>query len=453
VKLAAIYLPLLEQPIAGSSKKSAPNLAGEKEARSPFQQLLANMKTTAKDSEGNIFLAQGRSSSARDEKVRHGETEEWQACLLFLLNGMLAAKQKDFSAVFTSGAMEQGNYAGEKEAIEHILQQINNGAANTSPRQLSSMITDQLASESQQDWLMSLLPDKVSKGNQDLTSFLQQLLEKWMEQAKGKEEVFGQGKKLDSSLLDRLSLSPGNFEVMEESKGKRDLSSLLQQLLEKMEQAKGEEEVFGQGKKLDSSLLNRFSLSPGNFHKDFSSSPTTASKIERQNMAQLFPMSPLNGTMVTPQENIPVITVEQTLPEQQESESFLQQLTKVLQSSRFTRFQNGNAQLVIRLYPEHLGTLTVKVVREHGALTAKLIVSTDSAKELLDANLPQLCQMLDTGNITVEKWNVWTDERHTPGFYQGEREHGQKQQQQRKEEKLKKQPLSHFAVEMLDAEA
>ncbi|MFC4184597.1 flagellar hook-length control protein FliK [Saccharococcus thermophilus] len=399
MKLAAIYLPLLEQPIAGSSKKSAPNLAGEKEACSPFQQLLANMKTTAKDSEGNIFLAQGRSSSARDEKVGHGGTEEWQACLLFLLNGMPAAKQEDFSKVFTDDAIKQGNYAGEKEAIERILQQINNGAINISPRQLSSMITDQLASESQQDWLMSLLPDKVSKGNQDLRSFLQQLLEKWMEQAKG------------------------------------------------------EEEVFGQGKKLDSSLLNRFSLSPGNFHKDFSSSPTTASKIERQNMAQLFPMSPLNGTMVTSQENIPVITVEQTLPEQQESESFLQQLTKVLQSSRFTRFQNGNAQLVIRLYPEHLGTLTVKVVREHGALTAKLIVSTDSAKELLDANLPQLCQMLDTGNITVEKWNVWTDERHTPGFYQGEREHGQKQQQQRKEEKLKKQPLSHFAVEMLDAEA
>jgi flagellar hook-length control protein FliK len=92
-------------------------------------------------------------------------------------------------------------------------------------------------------------------------------------------------------------------------------------------------------------------------------------------------------------------------------------------------------------------------VREHGALTAKLIVSTDSAKELLDANLPQLCHVLETGNITVEKWNVWTDERHTPGFYQGEREQGQKQQQQRKEEKLKKQPLSHFAVEMLDAEA
>jgi flagellar hook-length control protein FliK len=403
VKLAAMYLPLLEQPIAGSSKKSSPKLAGEKEACSPFQQLLASMKTMAKDSEGNILLAQRGSSSAREEKARHRETEEWQACLLFLLNGMLAAKQEDFSAVLASGAIEQGCHAGNKEAIENILGQTNNGAASMSLERLSSMIADQLASESQQDLLMSLLPD----------------------------------------------------EVMEESKGKQDLPSFLQRLLEKwMEQAKGEEKVSGHGQKLDSSLLARFSLSPGNFHKDSSSSLTAASNdIERQNTAQLLPMPPLDGTMVTPQENIPAVTVEQTLPEQKGSELFLQQLTKVLQSSRFTRFQNGNAQLVIRLHPEHLGTLTVKMVREQGALTAKLIVSTDSAKALLDAHLPQLYQMLDTQHIAVEKWNVWTEHHYTPRFYQGEQEQGQKQQQQRKEGKLKKQPLSHFTVEMLDAEA
>jgi flagellar hook-length control protein FliK len=199
---------------------------------------------------------------------------------------------------------------------------------------------------------------------------------------------------------------------------------------------------------------DRVSL-PSNFSESFYSSLgdiAVFENIERKKDHVIQPLNTLltNGNMM-PKENIPVIVVDQTLSEQKANEAFLQQLTNTIQSGRFTRFKNGNAQLVIRLYPEHLGTLTVKIVREHGALTAKLIASTDSAKELLDANLSQLYHVLSTENITVEKWNVLTQDRYAPAFYQEERGHEQKERQQRKEEKAKKQPPFHtLMTEMID---
>jgi flagellar hook-length control protein FliK len=397
VKVAANYPPL-GQSMAGSAEKPAAKLAGKEGEWSPFQQLLVIAKADAKDKAENAALSGKHSlSSAEGEKgaVRQSEMEEWTAYLLFLLNGMLEAKEADFFPSFPGDA---NHHIRNKEMIASFIQQINNSTdPNALMKQIRSIITDELA--------------------------------------------------LDKDLFQPL-LQNG---IMKENEGKKDVQAVWQEWLKTfLEQEKKGEGVSYHSRKLERPL----SQHPLSFSSnDISSSITAAGNVERKNFTQLFPMLPLNGTMGMLQDNILVIRVEQMLPEQKVSESFLQQLANVLQSGRFTRFQNGNAQLVIRLHPEHLGTLTVKMVREQGALTAKLIVSTDSAKALLDANLPQLYQILDTQHIAVEKWNVWTEHHYTPRFYQGEQEQGQKQQQQRKEEKPKKQPLSHFTVEMLDAEA
>ncbi|EZP78042.1 flagellar hook-length control protein [Parageobacillus genomosp. 1] len=419
MKVAANYPPL-GQSMAGSAEKPAAKLAGKEGEWSPFQQLLAIAKADAKDKAENAALSGKHSlSSAEGEKgaVRQSEMEEWTAYLLFLLNGMLEAKEADFFPSFPSDA---NHHIRNKEMIASFIQQINNSTdPNALMKQIRSIITDELALD--KDLFQPLLQNGIMEEESYAYTFRPSTI----------------------SLLQNG--------IMEESEGKKDVQAVWQEWLKTfLEQEKKGEGVSYHSRKLERPLSQHpFSFSSN----DISSSITVAGNVERKNFTQLFPMLPLNGTMVAPQENIPVITVEQTLPEQKASESFLQRLANVFQSGRFTRFQNGNAQLVIRLYPEHLGTLTVKMVREQGGLTAKLIVSTDSAKALLDANLPQLYQILDTQHIAVEKWNVWTEHHYTPRFYQGEQEQGQKQQQQRKEEKPKKQPLSHFTVEMLDAEA
>jgi flagellar hook-length control protein FliK len=389
VKVAANH-PTLGPSMTGSAEKNAAKLAGKDGEWSPFQQLLAIAKADAKDKAENAALSGKRSLSSAEGEKDAARQSEMEEWTAYLL--FL------FNGVLPSDA---NNHVRNMEMMAPFIRQINNSMdENSLMEQIRSIITDELA--------------------------------------------------LDKDLFQPL-LQNG---IMEESEGKKEVQAVWQEWWKKfLEQEKKGEGASYSSRKLERPLPQHpFSFS-SNLNRDISSSITAAGNGERKSFTQLLPMLLPSGTMGMFQDNIPVIRVEQMLLEQKASEPFLQQLANVLQSGRFTRFQNGNAQLVIRLHPEHLGTLTVKMVREQGTLTAKLIVSTDSAKALLDANLPQLYQILDTQHIAVEKWNVWTEHQYTPRFYQGEQEQGQKQQQQRKEEKPKKQPLSHFAVEMLDAEA
>ncbi|AMX84037.1 flagellar hook-length control protein FliK [Geobacillus subterraneus] len=134
--------------------------------------------------------------------------------------------------------------------------------------------------------------------------------------------------------------------------------------------------------------------------------------------------------------------------------SLINQVARALRLGRWMKLPNGATQLVIRLHPEHLGTVTVKMVHEGGKLAAKLLVSNDAVKELLHAHLPQLAQLLDASHITVEKWTVWTD-FEGPAMpphsekRQGGRQHGESQQEQKQESS----PSSPFALDGIEADA
>jgi flagellar hook-length control protein FliK len=133
--------------------------------------------------------------------------------------------------------------------------------------------------------------------------------------------------------------------------------------------------------------------------------------------------------------------------------SLIDQVARALRLGRWMKLPGGAAQLVIRLHPEHLGTVTVKMVHEGGKLAAKLLVANEAVKELLQAHLPQLAQLLDASHITVEKWTVWTDFEGSsmPPYSekrQGGRQHGESQQEQRREPS----PSSPFALDGIEAD-
>jgi flagellar hook-length control protein FliK len=404
VKVGTSY-QLFGQPIAGPPKKSTLKIAGEKEECSPFQQLLAMIETNAKNEEGTVLVSNERfSTPSKEQEDVTGEfrIEESFSILLYLLNNMIDTNQTNFHSIFPNRSIEQLNNVVDKEAIIQLIQQINNVAdKDMSIEQISNVINDEAASR--------------------LYSFF------------------------DNDIQPLLQNS-----IMKENEEQIDIQAFLREMLTRFD--KQEEK----SKKTERPVFqDRVSL-PSNFSKSFYSSLgdiAAFENIERKKDHVIQPLNTLltNGNIMMSKENIPVIVLDQTLSEQKANEAFLQQLTNMIQSGRFTRFKNGNAQFVIRLYPEHLGTLTVKIVREHGTLTAKLIASTDSAKELLDANLSQLYHVLSTENITVEKWNVLTQDRYASAFYQEERGHEQKERQQRKEEKAKKQPPFHtLMTEMID---
>jgi len=68
--------------------------------------------------------------------------------------------------------------------------------------------------------------------------------------------------------------------------------------------------------------------------------------------------------------------------------------------------KNGQSQMKIELYPEFLGKLTIKVMVEEGAVTAKFITDNHQVKQMLEANLGMLRQSLENQGMRVERAEV-----------------------------------------------
>ncbi|MGG3842371.1 flagellar hook-length control protein FliK [Anoxybacillus kestanbolensis] len=117
---------------------------------------------------------------------------------------------------------------------------------------------------------------------------------------------------------------------------------------------------------------------------------------------------------------------------------FVAQFERIVRSSQFTRWKNGNAQMLIRLHPEHLGYITIKLIQQKGKLTAKMITSTEAAKQLVEQHIHQLAHIAD--HITVEQFNVFDQAKFRDHSFQQQKQ--QQQQEQQREEK--KQPDQSF---------
>ncbi|UHA59287.1 flagellar hook-length control protein FliK [Metabacillus litoralis] len=92
-------------------------------------------------------------------------------------------------------------------------------------------------------------------------------------------------------------------------------------------------------------------------------------------------------------------------------EEFTNKMIELLKNSRLSQFNNGTSRLVINLTPEHLGSITIRIVQQqNGEMVAKIIAATQSAKELLEHSGSQLRQALPNVNIEFERFEVFTDD-------------------------------------------
>ena len=94
------------------------------------------------------------------------------------------------------------------------------------------------------------------------------------------------------------------------------------------------------------------------------------------------------------------------LPMRQE---FTNQLLNAIKTSKFAQLPNGANRLVIKLNPEQLGSLTVKLVQKNGEMIARIMASTESAKELLEHSVHQLKQALPSVQIEIERFEIFTE--------------------------------------------
>lgn len=112
-------------------------------------------------------------------------------------------------------------------------------------------------------------------------------------------------------------------------------------------------------------------------------------------------------------------------PQDNESTArFVNDMAKMMNRGRLMTLPNGSTQMSIKLFPENLGALDIRIIQRNGEIAAKIIASTAQAKELIETNLNQLRHVLQGQNITVNQIEVSS---HVPDWMNDERE---KQNQQ-----------------------
>ncbi|MDX8046940.1 flagellar hook-length control protein FliK [Gracilibacillus sp. S3-1-1] len=89
--------------------------------------------------------------------------------------------------------------------------------------------------------------------------------------------------------------------------------------------------------------------------------------------------------------------------EQLVQKQLLDQFQQVMKNSQFMKLSNGTNQLMLRIQPDQLGEVTVKLLQVNGEMTVKMIASSQHAKELLEGNLHQLRHLFSPHQIQIEK--------------------------------------------------
>ncbi|EMI11848.1 flagellar hook-length control protein FliK [Anoxybacillus gonensis] len=127
---------------------------------------------------------------------------------------------------------------------------------------------------------------------------------------------------------------------------------------------------------------------------------------------------------------------------------FVTQFERILRTSKLTHWKNGNTQMLIRLHPEHLGYVTIKLIQQKGKLTAKMITSTDAAKQLVEQHIHQLAHIAD--HITVEKFHVFDEAKFRDHSFQQQKQ--QQHEQQKEEKKQHDESFDEWLKEWFDFE-
>lgn len=86
-------------------------------------------------------------------------------------------------------------------------------------------------------------------------------------------------------------------------------------------------------------------------------------------------------------------------------EKFVKDLQSILSKSHM-QTQPNMSKMLIKLYPEQLGSLRIELLQHNGMMTAKILATTATAKELLDSQIQGLKHAFASQNLQVEKIEI-----------------------------------------------
>ncbi|WP_338754004.1 flagellar hook-length control protein FliK [Bacillus sp. FJAT-52991] len=135
-----------------------------------------------------------------------------------------------------------------------------------------------------------------------------------------------------------------------------------------------------------------------------------------------------------------------TNPKPMNMEQFIEKFSQVLGNSNLMKTPNGN-RLLIKLYPEQLGSLRIELLQQNGVMTAKILSSTSMVKDLFEQHVHSLKQAFAQQNITVDKIELSYSQADPQKFdrsSQQEQQTKQQQQQSQQQKETEDQPVEQF---------
>ncbi|MBU8851057.1 flagellar hook-length control protein FliK [Priestia aryabhattai] len=91
--------------------------------------------------------------------------------------------------------------------------------------------------------------------------------------------------------------------------------------------------------------------------------------------------------------------------EYQQSSNLVNELQKVWSKASIST-EEGASKLSIKLLPKQLGTISIEVLQQENERVAQVVVTSAKTKELLDANLSTLRQVLNSQHVSVDEVDV-----------------------------------------------
>jgi flagellar hook-length control protein FliK len=153
----------------------------------------------------------------------------------------------------------------------------------------------------------------------------------------------------------------------------------------------------------------------------------------------------------TPQTTTVTFRLPQSTPASQAA-SFVQKFEQIMSRSQMANNAQGQ-RLLIKLYPEELGSVRIEFIQKDGLLSARILTSTAAGKQMIEGQLNQLKSGLASQNIQLDRLDI-SQALSEPGRSERGQQFNQQSanQQQTEERKEQREEDESYSFEELLAE-
>lgn len=107
---------------------------------------------------------------------------------------------------------------------------------------------------------------------------------------------------------------------------------------------------------------------------------------------------------VVPQTTTVTFKLPQSTPASQAA-SFVEKFEQVMSRSQMANNAQGQ-RLLIKLYPEQLGSVRIEFIQKDGVMSARILTSTAAGKQMIEGQLNQLKSGLANQNIQLDRIDI-----------------------------------------------